>query len=95
MAEITVQTQEIENGWQFEVEIKEKDSKTKYQVTMDKDFYQRISAGRISPQDLVKKSFEFLLEREPKESILPKFNIKVISHYFPQYQKEIATRISS
>jgi hypothetical protein len=45
--------------------------------------------GNMSPEDLVKKSFEFLLEREPKESILRSFNLKIISNYFPEYEKEI------
>ena len=39
--------------------------------------------------DLIKKSFEFLLERESKESILRKFNLKVINQYFPEYEQEI------
>jgi len=95
MAEIKVKTQELKNGWKFQVEIAERDSKTQHQVTMDKDFYQRISAGRITPEDLVKKSFEFLLEREPKESILGQFDIEVIGRYYPEYEKEITARISS
>lgn len=60
---------------------------------MGRDFYERITAGQVDPQDLVKKSFEFLLEREAKESILPQFNIQVIPHYFPEYQKEISLKI--
>jgi len=37
----------------------------------------------------IKKSFEFLLEREPKESILPRFNLRVINQYFPEFKEEI------
>jgi hypothetical protein len=32
----------------------------------------------IGPEDFVKKSFEFLLKRENKDSILKEFNIKQI-----------------
>jgi hypothetical protein len=31
--------------------------------------------GRMIPEELIKKSFEFLLDRESKESILGKFDI--------------------
>lgn len=39
-------------------------------------------------QDLVKRSFEFLLEREPPGSILKSFDLAVIQRYFPEYDRE-------
>jgi len=33
----------------------------------------------------VRESFRFLLEREPKESILREFDLSVIKRYFPDY----------
>ena len=50
---------------------------------MDKEYYEKISTGIIGPEDFVKKSFEFLLKREDKDSILK------ISEYFPEYETEI------
>jgi hypothetical protein len=41
----------------------------------------------------VEESFRFLLEREPKESILRRFNLTVISRYFPEYEREIKGRL--
>jgi hypothetical protein len=41
----------------------------------------------------VRRSFEFLLEREPKESILARFDLSVISRYFPEYEDEIKRRL--
>jgi hypothetical protein len=41
----------------------------------------------------VRRSFEFLLEREPKESILASFDLTVIARYFPEYESEIARRL--
>jgi hypothetical protein len=35
--------------------------------------------------DLVRRSFEFLLEREPASSILREFRITDIERYFPEY----------
>jgi hypothetical protein len=37
----------------------------------------------------VKRSFQFLLEREPKESILAEFDLRVIGRYFEEYESEI------
>jgi hypothetical protein len=34
-----------------------------------------------------------LLEREPKESILNRFDLSVISRYFPEYEREIKKRL--
>jgi hypothetical protein len=48
-----------------------------------KDF-ERWSRGR-SAEELVADSFGFLLEREPKESILREFDLSVIKRYFPDY----------
>jgi len=44
-----------------------------------------------SKEFLVEKSFEFLLERETKESILGSFDIILISKYFPEYPDKIKT----
>ena len=35
----------------------------------------------------------FLLEREPKESILSRFDLPIISRYFPEYEEEIGERL--
>jgi hypothetical protein len=38
-----------------------------------------------TPEELVRRSFEFLLQRESKESILREFELSVIQRYFPDY----------
>lgn len=38
-------------------------------------------------EDLVRRSFEFLLEREPATSILRRFDLSVIESYFPEYDE--------
>jgi hypothetical protein len=42
--------------------------------------------------ELVRASFEFLLEREPATSILRRFSLDVIGDYFPEYPGEMARR---
>ena len=42
---------------------------------------------------LLRASFEFLLEREPKESILRRFDLPAIERYFPEYPRAIRERL--
>ena len=50
-------------------------------------------APGIEPKELVRESFCFLLEREPPESILSRFDLPVIERYFPGYGSEIRRRL--
>ena len=54
---------------------------------------QLLGHPHFSPERLIEVSFQFLLEREPKESILRRFALPVIEHYFPEYRTEIRTRL--
>jgi len=49
--------------------------------------------GGAPVEELLEESFRFLLEREPKESILRQFEISVIASYFPEYAHEIRQRL--
>lgn len=76
----------------FEVTVKLK-STTQHEVHVSNDFYRSLTEGKISHENLIKASFEFLLERESNNSILSQFDLKVISHYFPEYEKEMMRRL--
>jgi hypothetical protein len=77
------------NEKEFAVVVDEEGSKTEHTVTLNDDYYQRLTGGRITKEELIKKSFQFLLERESKESILSRFNLEIIKRYFPEYEEEI------
>jgi len=77
------------NEQEFLVTIEEKGSSSEHTVSLDDDYYQNLTDGKTSKEELIKKSFEFLLERESKESILSEFNLRIIKNYFPEYEKEI------
>jgi hypothetical protein len=83
VAEITVTREGAER---FHVVVREGDSSTEHTVTLTTADHERLGSGRRSPEDLVRAGFEFLLEREPKESILSSFDLTVIGHYFPQFE---------
>lgn len=74
---------------EFLVAIVEKDTRTEHEVTLDEEYYQILTDGEMTREELIKRSFEFLLEREPKESILSKFNLKIIKNYFAEYEEKI------
>ncbi len=64
-------------------------SQTHHKVTVTDISYQQLTGGKITKEELMNFSFKFLLEREPNTSILSKFNITIISQYFPEYQAEL------
>jgi hypothetical protein len=78
-------TREGEN--EFLVVVKEGQSETEHTVTLDQEYYDRLTQGAVPREELIEDSFRFLLERESKESILRRFNLKVINRYFPEYEK--------
>lgn len=80
--------EEIKHGWKFLVEVGEDSRKTEHMVSLDKDYYEKLTNSRINPGELIKKSFKFLLERESKESILREFDLRLISQYFSEYEDE-------
>lgn len=58
-------------------------------MILDNKYHKSLTQDKINKEGLIKKSFEFLLEREPKESILPMFNLRVINDYFTEFEGEI------
>jgi len=77
------------NEQEFVVTIKERGARTEHVVTLDDEYYQYLTDGEMTREELIEMSFGFLLEREPKESILPRFNLRIINNYFPEFEKEI------
>jgi len=62
---------------------------TRHTVTLSDDYYNKLTKGKISREELLEISFEFLLKRESNSMILREFELPVISRYFPEYENEI------
>ena len=92
MAEIDVTRVEGGDELAFEVEVREGRGATQHRVTLRRSDYRRLAGEAVTPEELVEESFRFLLEHEPKESILRSFDLTVIGRYFPEYEKEIRRR---
>jgi hypothetical protein len=69
----------------FDVTVKEDDSSSRHQVTMSRDMAVRL-AGDRAPEACIEAAFRFLLDREPKESIMGRFDVTVVSRYFPEFE---------
>ena len=92
MPTIKVSKSEIETGWIFEVTVSNGNSTT-HRVNLTREYYNHLPLSGTTPTKLVECSFRFLLEREPKEMILRTFDLKIISHYFPEYERRISEYI--
>ena len=81
---------------EFQVEVvSDNNTKTTHRVTVSQEQYQRLTGGLSSGEELVKVSFEFLLERESNEQILKSFDLSLIKTYFPEYDAVISTQLST
>jgi len=76
----------------YRVSVDDGGSKTEHDVVVTTADVERYAPG-VSAESLLAASFEFLLEREPKESILRRFELPVIERYFPEYAREIRKRV--
>jgi hypothetical protein len=73
----------------YRVTVEEQNGRTVHDVTVSTADVERYAPG-TPPERLLQASFEFLLEREPKESILRSFELGAIERYFPDYPGTIA-----
>ena len=75
--------------WRCRVAVDDGGGRTQHSVTVSRADLGRWGRGarRQDVEDLVARSFEFLLEREPAASILETFDLSVIPRYFPEYDR--------
>ena len=78
-------------GWTCQVRIEEDGRKVSdHTVEVSTADLKRLAPDG-SVEELVLRSFEFLLEREPPSSILRRFALTDIERYFPDYPNVIRT----
>jgi hypothetical protein len=75
----------------FRVTVTDEDgSTTIHDVTVSLADFERLGRNFRALDEFIRACFLFLLEREPKESILPSFDVSVISNYFPEFEDRIS-----
>ena len=78
----------------FEVVVREGRGESRHEVTITQETCKRLTAGKYTPEQCLDAAFRFLLDREPKESILRRFDVTVISRYFPEFERELPRYLS-
>lgn len=71
----------------FDVAVREAGGESRHRVTVSPGDAARFSKLGADPARAVEAAMAFLLDREPKESILGAFDIGAIRRYFPEFDK--------
>jgi hypothetical protein len=79
---------------EFEVVVREGKGETRHHATVARETWERLTGGKHTPERFLEAAFQFLLDREPKESILRRFDVTVISRYFPEFERELPRYLS-
>jgi hypothetical protein len=80
------------DGWQCSVTVGDDPAATTHEVSVDRATLDDMAPG-VSPEELVRISFEFLLEREPRQSIMRSFELPIIGRFFGDYRDEVERRL--
>ena len=94
MTPLSVDCRQADGGWSCIVTVGEDTGATTHDVRVATDVLERLALGAVEPTALVRASFEFLLDREPRESILRSFDLPVIGRYFPEWEAEVGDRLA-
>ena len=87
---VDVRVHDQSGSWLAKVRVVQDGHRTDHRVTVTADDLARYDAS--DAKDLVRRSFVFLLAREPNTSILRDFGITEIEHHFPDYPSAIRRR---
>ena len=86
-----IHVEQIDEG-KYKVRVEQK-STTFHTVNVDPEYVEKLTGGKATTEELLHKSFEFLLEREPNTSILRSFDLPVIARYFPEFEETLIKQI--
>lgn len=95
MTPITVRCEPEGAGFTCAVTIGDDAAATHHQVDVEAADLERLDPGAADPNALVRAAFDFLLTREPRESILRRFDLPVIGRYFPEWEAEVTRRLTA
>ncbi len=88
---VKVEAEADAGGWVCQVDVDHAGEHTQHTVKVSATELARWGRGdqQRNVEELVERSFEFLLMREPPSSILRRFDLSTIERYFPDYDREI------
>ncbi len=80
---------EAHQGWRYTIRLTQGQQVRRYEVTLSWVEHDLWSHGRVPPEKVVRAAMKFLLEREPAQAIMNKFDCAVIRRYFPEVDREL------
>ncbi len=90
MTDIRVQrTDESDDTLTFDVDVADAGSSSRHVVTLSRADFGDVSDRFSDADEFIRYCFDFLLEREPKESILSRFDVRDIGRYFPEFTRDV------
>jgi len=96
MSDIEARCLPAPDGWRCSVTVRDDRGSSGHDVTVSATDADRLAAATAAEdvERLIYETFDFLLEREPKESILRSFDLTVVGQYFPEFEHEIRSRLA-
>ena len=88
MTNLEIRTLDNGEPLRFEVRVSDGKHATRHEVTLSRKQLDTLASGSAAPEQCVEAAFRFLLDREPKEAILSRFDFGVIAKYFPEFLHE-------
>jgi len=79
---------------EFGVEVTEGHEVTGHKVRLPPAFLDDLLLTQVDEEQIVRETFDFLLEREPATSILAEFSLDDVSRYFPEFPEELQRRLA-
>jgi hypothetical protein len=72
-------------AFSFDVVVRDARGESRHRVTIDADDAARFARLGAEPARCAEAAMRFLLDREPKESILGTFDMRDVRRYFPEF----------
>ena len=90
MPQIEVSRSDVEQFMsRFDVRVSDDEGTSNHVVTLSGSDYERLGRNYRTPEEFIEACFAFLLEREPKEQILPSFDVSQIASYHYEFEQVI------
>lgn len=96
MKDVTILNQTANSlGWQFTVTVGCSGGDREIKIALDQEFYQRVTRGRIDPDQFVIQTVKFILRESRINEFSSIINIQSISKKIPEFEKEIQKKVES
>ncbi len=87
--------EETDKGWRFIVEVgRQAEYRVGFSVSVDKDYWQKLTLGKHSSERLVQETFRFLLAKETTKTALIReignsFNLRDLPNTYYSYERRM------